>query len=168
MSDKKDQSEYEDPELERFVRENNEMIKKLLKVQKDLAKETFKEEKDRVEELIEYQKAKTKEVAEGVVTMFTDPDVQKHFMAVGLELFMGINALMKAAPLPDAVKDAMSKAEDVKDETSKNFCKVNPNCAKKPKTQKVNITDGDIKPKTQKVNITDGNKKSTTKKVKID
>ncbi|MCK9333506.1 MAG: hypothetical protein M0Q19_10120 [Candidatus Cloacimonetes bacterium] len=153
MSDKKDKPDYEDPDLERFVRENREMVKKLLELEKDLAKETLKEEKYRVEELIDYQKAKTKEVAEGVVTMLTDPDVQKHFMAVGFEFFMGINALMKAAPLPSVVKDAMNKAEDIKDETSKNFCKVNPNCAKKPKTQKVDITDGDEKPSTKKVKI---------------
>lgn len=124
---------YRDPELEKFFSENRDMIEKLLKEEKEMIKDTFEEEKEKMEALLEEQKDKAKEAAQGVVNMITDPDVQKHFMAVGLELLMGINALMKAAPMPDSVKEMVDKAEDVRKSASDNFCKNNPDCNKKPK-----------------------------------
>ncbi len=111
---------YEDPELEKFVRDNKEMLEKFLAQEKSLFKETMTSEREKAERLIEDQSAKAKEAALGVVSMFADPVVQKHFMAVGMELLLGVDAMLKAAPLPDNVKEAMDTAKSMGDDTLDN------------------------------------------------
>lgn len=128
-----DDKKYTDPELEQFIRENRDMIERLLKEEKTLFKEFFNEEKASIEEIAEEQKKKAREAAQGVFNMFTDPEVQKHFMTMGMEFMMGMNALMRAAPMPDIVKDMAEKADEARKGASENFCDTNPDCKKKPK-----------------------------------
>jgi len=153
MSDDKEHVKYIDPEVEKFARENKEMIERILKEERIRAKEVFDAEKDMASELIAYQKQKTIDATEGVVSMFTDPEVQKHFMAVGMELFLGIDALMRAAPIPDFVKDAATKAQDMRDAATSAYCDKNPNCRKqgKPSAEKIQISEASSE--TKKVDV---------------
>jgi hypothetical protein len=119
MSEK--DKKYIDPDLERFLKENKEMIERLLKEEKEMMQKLFKEEKEffggtfdeerkKAEEFAQKQKDKAKDTAQEMFNAFTDPDVQRHFMAMGMEFMMGMNALMRAMPFPDCVRDMADKA----------------------------------------------------------
>jgi|GEM_PF-588221 len=127
-----DDKRYRDPELERFIRENREMIMRLLREEKDMAERLFKEEKEcfkgafdeemkKAEAFAEKKKDKAKDTAQEMFNAFTDPEVQKHFMAMGMEFMMAVNALISAMPFPDCVKDMAGKAEEARKSASENF-----------------------------------------------
>lgn len=132
----KDGKKCIDPEMEKFIRENKEIVMRLLKEEKDIADGLLKEEKEffkgafeketaKIEEFAENKKDKAKETAQGVFNAFTDPEVQKHFMAMGLEFMLTVNALISAMPLPDAVKDMAEKAEEARKTAAENLSKTN-------------------------------------------
>jgi len=111
-----------DPELEKFLRDNKEMMKrifgeekeileKFLNEEKEYFKGMFEEEQSKAEEFFGEKKKKAKETAEDVFKAFNDPDVQRHFMKMGIEFMMGMSALMKVMPFPDFVKDMAGKAK---------------------------------------------------------
>ncbi|MDR1690419.1 MAG: hypothetical protein LBR42_01070 [Candidatus Methanoplasma sp.] len=125
----KDKS-YIDPELEKFFRENKEMIERLLKEEKVRLERLFKEEKESFKSAIEEeqakaeeQKKKAKEAVQGVFNAFTDPEVQKHFMKMGMEFVMGVNALVKAMPFPEGFRDMADKAEEARKSAAEDFAK---------------------------------------------
>ncbi|MCL2317746.1 MAG: hypothetical protein FWC44_01625 [Methanomassiliicoccaceae archaeon] len=111
-----------DPELEKFLKENKEMLKrifgeekeileKFLNEEKEYFKGMFEEEQSRAEEFFSEKKHKAKETAEDVFKALSDPDVQKHFMKMGIEFMMAMSALMKVMPFPDFMKDMANKAK---------------------------------------------------------
>ncbi|MDR2845945.1 MAG: hypothetical protein LBV63_01540 [Candidatus Methanoplasma sp.] len=111
MSNEKDRKRYEDPELERFFRENKEIVERLLLEERDLVKETVKAEKERFEEYVGDPRVRAREAADGLFGALTDPEVQRHFLTVGIEFLLGVNALIQAAPLPEELKDFVNKTE---------------------------------------------------------
>jgi len=132
MSD--DGKRYTDPELERFLRENKEMVMRLFKEErkimaklfdeeKDCFKEVFDEEKAKAEEFAEKSKDKAKETAQEMFNAFTDPEVQRHFMAMGMEFMLAVSALFSAMPFPDGIKDMAQKAEEARKNATDNFSK---------------------------------------------
>lgn len=157
MPSDSEKQKYVDPEVERFVRENKEMVERLLKEEREKAKEVYEKGTASAEEFIsyhgekakevyntekalltdfaEYQKKKAQEAVGGVIAMVNDPDVQKHFMYAGLELMMAIDALIKAAPLPDFMREAAEKAKETRDTASKAYCEKNENCNARKKQQ---------------------------------
>ena len=68
----------------------------------------------------------------------TDPEVQKHFMNMGVEFFMGMSAIMSKVPMPDYVKEGL-------DRTQSNWrsanCRANEDCSARKGPKKVDITD---------------------------
>ncbi|MDR0309931.1 MAG: hypothetical protein LBH88_04160 [Candidatus Methanoplasma sp.] len=148
---------YTDPDLEKFFRENREMIDRLFKEEKERMEKLFKEEKEsfknafdeqraRAEEFAEKKKAKAKETAQEAFNAFTDPEVQRHFMAMGMEFMMAMNALMRAMPFPDTFKDMADKAEEARKKAS--------DAARsgKPTAEKVEIRSAPKKPASPKTN----------------
>jgi len=132
----KDDKKRMDPELEKFLRENKEMVMRLLREEKEMAEDLLKEEKEffkdtfekeaaKAEEFAEKKKDKAKETAQGVFNAFTDPEVQKHLMAMGLEFMMTVNALISAMPLPDTVKDMAEKAKEARKSAAEDHSKTN-------------------------------------------
>jgi hypothetical protein len=116
---------YIDPEMEKFLKENREMLEKLFREEKEMLKSFYREEKEffkgafdeecsKAEEFSEEQKKKAKDAAQGMFNAFTDPEVQKHFLSMGIEFMMAMTALMKAMPIPDAVKDMADKADEAR------------------------------------------------------
>ena len=59
---------------------------------------------------------------------FSDTGFQKHLVGAGLELWMALNALIRAGPFPDSVKDAFTEADRNK---NAEFCVKNEQCDKK-------------------------------------
>jgi hypothetical protein len=127
-----DDKKYIDPELEKFLKENKEMLERLFSEEKEMMekffkegkssfKETFNKECGKAEDFAKEKKDKAKEKAEDVFNAFTDPEVQKHFMVMGMEFMMGMSALIKAMPFPDFMKDAAGKAEEAGKSKSSEF-----------------------------------------------
>ena len=56
---------------------------------------------------------------------FGNPGFQKHMVGAGLELWMALQAFIKAAPLPDGVKEAFTTTVD---NSSQEFCRKNEHC----------------------------------------
>jgi len=154
----KTESKYIDPELERFAIENKEMIEKILLEERtrareamenktrdpkefvayheSVAKDAYTKEKELVGDLACHSKQRLEDAAQGIVSMFMDPDFQRHMASAGLEMLLAFDALMKAAPLPEFVKDAAEKAKETRDNATMAYCERNPSCSKKPrKTQ---------------------------------
>lgn len=130
--------ETSEEELIEFVKANREKIEKLLDYAEEKTIENGKRFKTKTEEFCkknnetcdaECIKGQAKEFAKAVF----DPEVQRHFMRMGMEFALGMSALFDAIPKPDVVKDAKEKASEVKTELSKEFCDANPNCSKKKK-----------------------------------
>lgn len=118
-----DDKKYIDPELEKFLKENREMLERLFKEESEMMekflkegtdsfRETFDRERRKAEEFAGGKKEDVKEKAEEVFNAFTDPEVQKHFMVMGMEFMMGMNALVRAMPFPDFVKEAAGRTEE--------------------------------------------------------
>lgn len=164
MPSKKTDPKYTDPEIEKFVRENKEMIEKLLQQEranikkvmeaesanaKDFAEfqeekieEILSKSKEPFEEFADCQKDKMEHAAQSVIVMFMDPEFQKHMVSAGMEMMMALEALVKAAPLPDFARDAAEKAQETRDNATKAYCQKNPDCVNKKasrQTQKVPI-----------------------------
>ena len=79
-----------------------------------------------------------------VFSPFTDEQFQKHVVGAGLEFWMALNALIRAAPLPDSLKEAFVNADANR---NAEFCNKNPECKKKPAAPKT----GDAEPKPIKI-----------------
>ncbi len=69
---------------------------------------------------------------------FTDPEVQKHFMTMGLNFMMGMSALMQRMPGPDFMKDAASGMES---NWKKASCSSNADCS--AKKRKIDIEESE-------------------------
>ena len=63
---------------------------------------------------------------------FTDPEVQKHFMTMGLNFIMGMSAFMQRMPGPDFVKEAASGMES---SWKKASCSSNADCSARKRTR---------------------------------
>jgi len=118
-----DRGRYKDPELERFFRENKDMVESLIKEEREMIKRLLEEERANFDEVINKHKVKGEDVAKKTMDMFTDPEVQKHFMSMGMEFIMGMTALMKASPLPDSFKDMVDRTEGAGKEAAKDVRK---------------------------------------------
>lgn len=149
----KDDKKCGDPELERFFRENKEMVERLFKEEKDMMEKFLKEEKEffkgafgeemkKAEDYAEKKRDKAKDAAQEMFNAFTDPEVQRHFMAMGMEFMMAMSALISAMPFPDEMKDMARKAQDARKSASENFSKANTNRDKGTKSaapEKINV-----------------------------
>ncbi|MFA5452218.1 MAG: hypothetical protein WC248_01415 [Candidatus Methanomethylophilaceae archaeon] len=140
-----------DSDFEKFVLENSEKIIAVLKAQKNDAEVLFSDEKAKVEDLAkmnkekieEYadaKKAKVEEVAIGVFGAVANPVVQRHFIKMGMEFMMGMDEMLKAMPMPEAMKKTWESATDARDIFTDSYCDVNPKCQTKKKgTKKIEL-----------------------------
>jgi hypothetical protein len=118
MCDKKIEDMSTDEILEYLVRTERDKVEKILKAQKEAVKEKMESQKDRAEDAFK-----------SVAAMLFNPDIQKHFVKAGMEVLSGIEEAIKVMPMPDFVRDTMSKASDAKDTIMKDVvCDSNPQC----------------------------------------
>jgi len=83
-----------------------------------------------------HAKEKAEEIAKETYNMIMDPDVQRHFMAMGMEFLAAISAMIAKAPIPDKFKES---ASDVEDNLKKTACAKNENCTAATRMQKVEV-----------------------------
>ena len=133
-------------ELHEFVSKNRELIESIMSLQKEgfteataVARGTAKTAAGAAQESAEAAKAHAEEFMKSAYGMFTDPEVQRHFITMGMEFRMGMSAMMRKAPIPDFVKDT---AETTEREIKATACRTNEGCGAK-KVQKVEIGSGD-------------------------
>ena len=119
---------FTDDEIDEFVRENRALIEKMMERWKDETEDVAgagrKAAHDAYDEA-ERTKGRIEEAAKQTYDMFMDPEVQKHFIAMGMELLAGISAMISKAPIPDRFKE---EAADVEDNLKRTACAKNENC----------------------------------------
>lgn len=133
---------FTDPELESFVKENREMLERMMRQEKEMASRFYQSGASRAEEL----KSRAEEKTIELIAAVTDPEIHRHFMMAGFEFLMGVNAMMKAMPMPEVVKTTMELAKETREKT---FEEAKENYSKKkaasessgPVSQKIEIVE---------------------------
>ncbi len=130
----------EEPDIETFIRENREMVERLLARERELISETLEQERADIrkfaaaqEELARDTFHRSREYADdyaergmrfaedavgGAISMFTDPDFQRHVLTAGMEFMMALEALARAAPVPGFAAEAMARARNLREEAA--------------------------------------------------
>ena len=162
-------SGYSEEEFQSFIKQNRDLIERMMSLQKQAAVETLSAGREIAHEAVgsavdtaDKAKEKTEEFVKTTYNMFTDPEVQKHFMTMGMEFMAGMSSMFQKAPMPEFVKDA---AGGVEKNWKQSACKNNDECArKKASKQKVTIevdpqpAKTESKPESTESVITDYNK----------
>ncbi len=94
-----------EPELEDFVRENLDVLERIIRKEKKAAEESFRRNKDKVRDRVDQTRKDAKSAAKQTFEAITNPEVHSHFMNAGLEFISGINSLVRSMPRPDFMKD---------------------------------------------------------------
>ncbi len=123
-----------------FVEKNRDLIEKIMILQKDGVIEIASIGREATREAAvsaDAAKQRTEDFARAVYSVFTDPEVQRHFMAMGMEFFMGLSAMMQKAPVPDFVKKTVGSTERA---WKSSACRANDECgAKGQRMHKVEV-----------------------------
>lgn len=114
--------------LRSFSHDQSSYIYDLMKEQFERARTDAKRGKEYAKEYGERFKNKANEKFDEYFTPFTDDQFQRHMVGAGLEIWMALNALIKASPLPDSMKNAFVNAEKNKNQE---FCVKNQECGRK-------------------------------------
>ncbi len=127
-------------EFRDFIRKNRDLIEKIMALQKEGVIEIASVGREATREAavsVDAAKQRTEDFARAAYSMFTDPEVQRHFMAMCMELFMGLSAMMQKAPVPDFVKETAGSTERA---WKSSACRTNDECgAKGQRMQRVEI-----------------------------
>ena len=119
---KEEEKTKKEEDLEGFVIENEEKILKMLKDGKIGPKAKMEREAE-----------KGKAFMKGVIQALTDKEVQGHFMRMGLEMIMGIGALIKALPLPEEMAPLVENVTEQTDALGEIVNRKEPGAPKKKK-----------------------------------
>lgn len=133
-----------DEEFIEFMRENKDRVKafmkeedgefaKYLKKKAKKAKKKAKKAKKMFEEGFDEAGTAVKGVKDAVFS----PEVQKHIVSAGIEMMLGITALIDAIPKGEKTQEAYDRAEEMRHNISSIVCAKNPDCARrKPAEEK--------------------------------
>jgi hypothetical protein len=105
-----------DEDIRRFVLENEERIREILRA--EIPEEVPCPDEETGRKFLRGigpDAEKGKKFVKGITDALMDKDVQKHFVRMWLEMAMGIGALVKALPLPEEMSpfvDAVSERKD--------------------------------------------------------
>ena len=138
---------YNEEEFQHFVKQNRSLIEQMMNLQREAAASALQtgrtithEVADTAKETMDSARAKTEEFVSTTYNMFTDPQVQKHFMTMGMEFMMAVTAMMQNAPTPDFMKESV---EDVGRTWKRTSCSMNDECeARKPSKVTIEPDDG--------------------------
>ena len=127
MSDPK---EMTDEEFIEFINANKERMNALMgddKGVKTFIKENAKKAKDKAE----HAKDATEESVKKVFNALFSPEVQKHMFTAGVEIMLGIGAIIKAMPVPEKAQPIVDKMAEVRSNAASVYCAKNPECPRK-------------------------------------
>ncbi len=134
-------------EIRRFVSENKALIESMMQLQREGMTEAASVARDSAKDAAAFMKdsaedamSRAEDLAKATFGMFTDPEVQRHFVAMGLEFMMGLSAMMQKAPIPDFMKDSADSAGKAVRTAA---CRANEDCgARKVQKVDINVDDG--------------------------
>ena len=130
---------FTEEEFNEFVSNNRALIEEMMEKSRDEAVDIADCGRKAAHEAHDEAgrtKGKVEELAKEAYSMFMDPEVQRHFMAMGMELLAGISAMIARAPIPDRFKE---DAADVEDNLKRTACAKNDNCTAATRMQKVQV-----------------------------
>ena len=129
-------------EVEEDIDTLNETAKKVCDDVKEKAEEIRGEVKDFIEEQKEANKddeSRMKQNFREFTDAFTNTEVQRHFVRMGMEFLLGMSAFIEAMPKPDFVEEAMEKAEEARKTASREYCATNEDCPRKKAVKKIEL-----------------------------
>lgn len=134
-------------EFEAFVRQNRDLIERMIELQKGAAGEFIGAEgaiaseiRGQVKDFADQSRIRSEDFVRAAYSTFMDPEVQRHFMNMGMEFFMGMSALMQKAPMPGFVKEGINTTESTFRSTA---CRSNTDCGARKGPEKVRISVDD-------------------------
>ena len=119
-----------DEEFMAFINANKERMNTLMGNDKDVKaflKENAKKAKAKVEKVTDATEDTVKKVFEALFS----PEVQKHVIGAGVELFLGISAALKAMPVPEKAQPIVDKMSEIRTNATTVYCAKNPECPRK-------------------------------------
>ncbi len=135
-------------EFEAFVKQNRDLIERMIELQKDSAREFVGAERTIAREAAEHVmgyadhgRARAEDAARTLYQTVTDPEVQRHFMNMGMEFFMGMSAIMARAPMPEFMRDGIASTESSFRSAA---CRSNEDCGARgtaPKKVSIDVSD---------------------------
>ena len=130
-----DPKEMTDDEFVDFINASKDRIEMLMgrgDGVRTFVKDNAKKAKAKVE--------KTEDVIEDNVKKFFgaifSPEVQRHMVGAGVELMLGLGAIIKAMPVPEKAEPVVEKVSEIKKNAKSAYCSKNPDCPKKKAEKK--------------------------------
>ena len=140
-----------DEEFQDFVANNRELIEMIMRMQNQnpgvgkaggSGEDTYRMGRamNDMEAHADRMRHRTEEFLQDTYRMVMNPEVQQHFMKMGMEFMMAVTAMMQNAPTPDFMKESV---EDVGRTWKRTSCSMNDECeARKPSKVTIEPDDG--------------------------
>ena len=122
--------EMTDDEFMAFINANRERMAALMAKDRDmkaLLKENAKKARDKIEDAEDAAEDTVKKIFKALFS----PEVQRHVIGAGVELVLGINAALKAMPVPEKAQPIVDKMAEMRQNASTVYCAKNPDCPRK-------------------------------------
>lgn len=131
-------------DMEDFFYKNREFIEALIEKERKAAESMYEEKIDSARQHADKAKRGAEDTVRQLYKVAMDPEIQGHFMTAGFEMMMGINAALRAMPVPDFIKEEKEgpKSEEPAAEESK------PKSKPKAESKSIAIDAPDEVPKT--------------------
>ncbi|NLL94901.1 MAG: hypothetical protein GX224_04000 [Thermoplasmatales archaeon] len=120
-------------DLRDFVLGNRDIILGILNEASDEAPDLDRARNDTVGGALRRGIDSTGDSVRETFRAITSKEVQTHFVRMGLEFFMGMEALIRALPLPGVLEDAYEEVDAATYRTRETICENNPDCLYRPK-----------------------------------
>lgn len=123
-------TEMTDEEFIEFINANKERMNTLMgddESVKAFLKDNAKKAKKKIEETEDAVEDTVKKVFEAIFS----PEVQKHVIGAGVEMMLGLTALVKAMPVPSKAQPIVDKMSEMRMNASSVYCAKNPDCPRK-------------------------------------
>lgn len=96
---------------------------------REYAERCYEEDKEFLFETRDRVRENVNEGLDDILKPLTNTQFQKHLVGAGIEMWMALNSLIRAAPVPESIKDAFSATDKNKNSA---FCSKNEYCKKRP------------------------------------
>lgn len=133
MSDNEEMSEQEFIE---FIKKNGYRIKAILEESEDSAENYFKDTAKKAKSRIKEDAEKADDRIGDFFKAVFSPEVQKHMIGAGVEIALGISALVAAIPKSDRAQEFYEKAEEARQNAAAAMCAKNPDCIRRNVSEK--------------------------------
>ncbi|MCQ2070653.1 MAG: hypothetical protein MJZ68_05955 [archaeon] len=108
--------------------EERARIKARMEEQREKARISYEERKEEIGETVDRIRDRVNEGLDNTFGFVNDPKLQQHMVGAGLEMWMALNALVKAGPFPNFMKETLENADRNK---NVEYCRKNSYCRSK-------------------------------------